>query len=41
VAKGDGAAVDVDVGQVRTRLALPSQHDAGERLVDLEQVDFG
>src|SRR5262245_19057028 len=39
VAEGDGAAVDVGLGQVGARLELPGQHDRGEGLVDLEQVD--
>ena len=39
VAEGDGAAVHVDLGEVGAGLLLPGQDDAGERLVDLEQVD--
>src|SRR5712691_11718304 len=39
VADGDGAAMDVDFVQVGAGFALPGEHDAGERLVDLEQVD--
>ena len=39
VAEGDGAAVDVDLRQVGADLAGPRQHDRGEGLVDLEQVD--
>ena len=39
--QGDGTAVDVDLGQVGTGLALPRQHDRGEGLVDLDQVDVG
>src|SRR5882724_4258511 len=39
MADGDGAAVDVDLVQADAGFALPGQHDAGERLVHLEQVD--
>src|SRR4051812_24839305 len=39
MAQGDGAAVGVDAGHVRTQLARPGQHDGGEGLVDLEDVD--
>ena len=39
VAEGDGAAVGVDLGQVDVELLCPGQHDRGERLVDLDDVD--
>ena len=39
VAEGDGAAVDVDLVHVGVVLLLPGQHDRGEGLVDLDQVD--
>src|SRR5918994_5152225 len=39
VAEGDGAAVHVGLRQVAAGPELPGQHDGGERLVDLEQVD--
>ena len=39
MAEGDGAAVHVDLAHVGLELLLPGQHDRGERLVDLEQVD--
>ena len=37
--EGDGTAVHVDLGQVGTGLLLPGQHDRGERLVDLDEID--
>src|SRR5690606_19801507 len=40
VAEGDGAAVDVDLLGVDAALLLPGEHDRGEGLVDLEQVDL-
>jgi hypothetical protein len=39
VAERDRAAGYVHLGQVGAGLALPGQHDRGERLVDLDQVD--
>src|SRR6185437_13324174 len=39
VAQGDGTPVDVDPVRVGLVHAEPGQHDGGERLVDLEQVD--
>ena len=39
VAERDRAAARVHPGQVGAGLALPGQHDRGERLVDLHQVD--
>src|SRR5438105_2693799 len=39
MAEGDGAAVDIDLGQVGARLPLPGQHARGEGRVDLDQVD--
>ena len=39
VAEGDGAAVGVDPVEVGAELLGPRQHDRGERLVDLEDVD--
>ena len=39
MAEGDGAAVDVDPAQIGAGLPGPGQHDRGEGLVDLEQVD--
>src|ERR671910_680079 len=39
VPEGDGAAVDVDLGRVGAGLAPPGDHDRGERLVDLDEVD--
>ncbi len=39
VAEGDGAAVGVDPVGVGVELLLPGQHDRGEGLVDLEDVD--
>jgi histidinol-phosphatase (PHP family) len=40
VAEGDGAAAGVDAGEVGAGLALPGEHDRGERLVDLDQIDL-
>ena len=37
----DGAAVGVDALEVDVELALPGQHDRGEGLVDLDDVDVG
>ena len=39
VAHGDGAAVDVDAGGVDVEGLHEAQHDRGEGLVDLEEVD--
>src|SRR5438270_2267684 len=39
VTEGDGAAIHVDLVHVGMVLLLPCQHDRGEGLVDLEQVD--
>src|SRR5262245_60091283 len=39
VAEGDGPAVGVGLVEVGLDLAGPGQHDRGEGLVDLEQVD--
>src|SRR5437588_13006076 len=39
VAEGDGAAVGVDPVHVGAGLPGPAEHDGGERLVDLDDVD--
>ena len=39
MAERDRAAVDVDLAHVGVQLLLPREHDRGERLVDLDQVD--
>src|SRR3712207_7829924 len=39
VAHGDRAAVDVDLLHVEVHVADEAQHDRGERLVDLDEVD--
>ena len=41
VAHGDGAAVDVDAGGVDVEGLQEAQHDGGEGLVDLEEVEVG
>src|SRR5207248_2004394 len=39
VTEGDGAAVHVDLAEVEPGFLLPREHDRGERLVDLDEVD--
>ena len=39
MAEGDRPAVDVDPVHVRVVLFLPGEHDRGEGLVDLDEVD--
>src|SRR5439155_21723294 len=39
VAERDGAPVHIDLGKVGPGLPLPCEHDGGERLVDLDEVD--
>jgi hypothetical protein len=39
VADRDHPAVDVRLGQIGAGVVGPDEHDRGERLVDLEQVD--
>ena len=41
VAHGDRAAIDVDLRRVEVEGLEVAEHDRGEGLVDLEQVDVG
>ena len=40
MAQGDGATVDIDLVHIGFMRPRPREHDRGERLVDLDQVDI-